>query len=248
MSGYEIDKPADPPPPQRGGGSQRPPATSILDDNADQPCPSCGKPIPPGAVVCMACGYDMLGGGKVKTRLGEEELPPPIEPIVRDRGLKQKVATVLGLVLLLAAVVAAGWNTKPETAFGVRLERCLLVGVEAMTSIGTGLVAVWFAAWLQQRPFGKVDVGAARLLTCVSAFLLVFNLVIPVPTDVGIVLALAAIVKVCAAIAVYWLCVLALIGRDVKTTNMIVLAHAGATLVIFMQTWLWSSTADSVVW
>ncbi len=248
MGGYEIDKPADVPPRSGGGASLRPPTKSILEDNTDQPCPSCGKPIPPGAVVCMACGYDMLGGGKVKTKLGEEELPPPIEPIVRERGIKQRVATVLGLVLLLGAVVAAGWNTKPETAFGIRLERCLLVCVEAVTSVGTGLVAVWFSSWLQQRPFGRVDLAAARLLACVCAFLLVFNLVIPVPTDAGVVLALAAILKVCAAIGVYWVCVLALIGRDAKTANMIVLAHAGATLVIFLQTWLWSGTVDSVVW
>lgn len=245
MGGYDIDKPVDPPKPPTGGV---PPKTSILDDNDDQPCPSCGKPLPPGTVVCMKCGYDMLGGSKVKTKLGEEELPPAIEPIVGEKGMTQKAATVLGIVLVFVAVIAAWWNTKPETSFGVRLERGLLVVIESVTAVGTGLVAVWFAAWLQKRPFGRADLGAARLLACIGAFLLVFNLRAPIPADMGFVQVLCAIGKVVLAVCVYWGAVLLLIGRDKKTTGMIVLAHAAATIMIFLQTWLWSGTFDFVEW
>ncbi|HYD00586.1 MAG TPA: hypothetical protein VEB22_05115 [Phycisphaerales bacterium] len=196
----------------------------------------------------MACGYDMMGGGKVKTKLGEEVVAPGPEPVVREKGMTQKAATITGIVLVASALLAAGWNTKPETPFGVRLERCLLVVIESATSVGTGLVAVWFAAWLQQRPFGRVDLGAARLLACIGAFLLVFNLRIPIGTDNGFFLMLSVLAKLAAAVGVYLLTVHLLIGRDRKTTGTIALAHAGATLVIFLQTWLWSGTFNSVEW
>ena len=245
MGGYEIDRPADQPEPPSAG---EPPRKSLLDDDDDQSCPSCGKPLPPGAVVCMICGYDMLGGSKVRTQVGEEELPPPIEPIVRAKGMAQKAATVVGIVLVVLAVIAAGWNTKADTAFGVRLERCLLVVIEAATSVGTGLVAVWFAAWLRQRPFGRVDLGAARLLACVGAFLLVFNLRVPFDSENGFFTMLAVLVKLAAAMGAYWLAVHVLIGRDRKVSSVIALAHAAVTLLFFLQTWLWSGTFDSVKW
>jgi len=196
----------------------------------------------------MACGYDMLGGGKVKTKVGEEEVAPAVQPVVRTKGLTQSAATGLGLCLVVLAVGAAWWNTKADTSFGVRLERGLLVMIEAATSLGTGLAAVWFAAWLQQRPFGNVALGAARLLTCVGAFLFVFNLRLPLSPEPGFVAAVGVVLKVAAAVGVYWLSVWALIGRDRKTAGLIALAHAGATLLLFVQTALWSGTASSVEW
>jgi hypothetical protein len=243
VGGYEIDRPTDPPAPPGP-----PPRKSLLEDDEDQPCPSCGQPLPPGTVVCMRCGYDMLGGSKVRTKLGEEELPPAIEPIVRDRGMTQKAATWFGIALLVMAVIAAGWNTKPDTSFGIRLERCLLVVIESLTSVGTGLVAIWFAAWLQKRPFGRVDLAAARLFACVAAFLLLFNMAVPVPADLGFVVVLAAIARIAAAVGLYWLAVFLLIARDKKTAGMLVLAHGAVTLVIFLKTLLWSGTLDSVQW
>jgi hypothetical protein len=122
-----------------------------------------------------------------------------------------------------------------------RLERGLLVMMEAVTSVGTGLVAVWFAAWLTQRPFGKVDLAAARLFACIAAFLLVFNIYIPVPY-------IGWLIKIVASIGIYWLSVLLFIGRDRKTTNLIAIAHAVVTIAIFIQTTLWSDTFKFVKW
>jgi len=245
MSGYEVNTPGEPDRPSR---APQPPQGSILDDRGDQPCPSCGKPLPPGAVVCMSCGYDMLGGAKVKTSVGEVEVAPPVQPVVRVNGLTQRAATTIGMSLILLAVGAAWWNTKADTSFGVRLERALLVMIQAGTSLGTGLAAVWFAAWLQQRPFGNVALGAARLLVCVGAFLFVFNVRLPLSPEPGFVAAVGVIVKVAAAVGIYWLAVLGLIGRDRKTASLIAMAHAGATLLLFIQTALWSGTAPAVEW
>lgn len=234
MSGYELNLPTDPP---------VPPAKPSLLNEGDVPCPACGRPLAPGTVVCMACGYDMLSGAKAKTAVGEEEVAPPPRPIVGEKGLSQRAATVIGASLLFPALCIAWWFTKPETPFGIRLERILLVAIEALTSVGTGLVAVWFAAWLSGRPFGRVDLAAARLFACISAFLLVFSLHIPIPF-----LGLGAVMKVAAAVGVYWLAVRMLIGRETRTTNLVVLAHAVATVLLFIQTALWSGTYQYVEW
>jgi hypothetical protein len=231
MGGYDVDLPPDPPAPKK---------PSLLAEG-ELPCPSCGKPLAPGTVVCMACGYDMLSGGKARTAVGEEEMAPPVQPIVRDKGLGEKPAMIMGGVMLFLAVCLAWWFTKAETSFGIRLERSLLVVIESVTSVGTGLVAVWFASWLTQRPFGKVDLAAARLFVCIAAFLLVFNVSIPVPY-------VGWLMKVVAAMGIYWLSVWAFIGRDPKTTHLVALGHAVTTVIIFVQTWLWSGTFDAVVW
>jgi hypothetical protein len=34
-------------------------------------CPSCGKPLPPGAVLCVACGHHLLTGERLRTEIGE---------------------------------------------------------------------------------------------------------------------------------------------------------------------------------
>lgn len=238
MPGYEIDRPSEPPsvppPPSE-------PKLSLLDDDPEQPCPACGKPLAPGAVVCMVCGYDMLRGAKSRTTLGEEEKPPEVEPIVREKGMKGPPAMVFGVVLLLAAIVLGWWFMKPDTTFGTKLDRSLLIILESATSVGTGLVAVWCAAWLLKRPLGKVDLAAARLFVAVTAFLMVFSVSIPIPY-------LGVVIKVGAACAVYWLAVLVLIGRDERTTRYIAIGHAAATLTLFVQTFLWSGTSDWVMW
>ena len=235
MSGYELNKPPEPPPEE--------PKLSLLDDDVEQPCPSCGKPLPQGAVVCMLCGYDMLRGSKSRTELGEEEKPPEAEPIVREKGMKGPAALVWGAVQLLIAIVIGWWYMVPETPFGTHLDRSILIVLESATSLGTGLVAIWCAAWLLKRPLGRVDLAASRLFVVVTAFLMVFNVSIPIPF-----LAIGIILKVLAACAVYWLAVLLLIGRDARTTRYIAIGHAAATLTMFVQTFLWSGTFKWVMW
>lgn len=247
MSGYELDKPSDPTPPVPPSPPD-PPKRSLLEDTEDQPCPSCKKPLPPGTVVCMSCGYDMLSGGKARTTVGEEELPPPIEPIVREKGFKQKPATVLGILLLLVAAFFACWFCKSETYFHIRVLRGLLVIVEAATAVGTGLVGVWFASWLLHRPFGRADLAAARLLFVISAFLLFFNASLPGDDPGTFIKLILMTVKLALAFAAYWFGMLLLIGRDIKTTQHIVVAHVSATVIILAQSWLWSITAEAIQW
>jgi len=41
-------------------------------------CPSCNLPMKPGAAVCLNCGFDVRRGGKVQTKVLDDDGPPPL--------------------------------------------------------------------------------------------------------------------------------------------------------------------------
>ena len=100
---------------------------AVVSVAADQPpCPSCGQPMTPGAVLCLICGYNLQTGGHVTTRVGadEEAAPAPTAapastpyPGARRRGPSAeeesagstKLYLMFGAALLVAAMAVGGW-------------------------------------------------------------------------------------------------------------------------------------------
>lgn len=88
-----------------------------------------------------------------------------------------RVVGVSGAVVLAFAAVAAG-----VTAPNYALRRVILVFYDAALQTGAGLVAVVLAAVVCGQRVGRYDLALARMFLAVSAFLLVYNLNIPIPT------------------------------------------------------------------
>jgi len=81
-------------------------------------CPSCGKPLPPGAVLCVACGYHLLTGERLRTEIGEASAggdsgsgQGPINPNnVRKSLIKYVKAYVFWLALQTLGVALAAYS------------------------------------------------------------------------------------------------------------------------------------------
>lgn len=81
-----------------------------------------------------------------------------------------KLMGAIGGAFLLGATIASGLN-------GTRwLVSSVLTIYNGLLHTATGLGAVVLAATLARKPIGAWDLGAARMLAAVGAFLLIFNL------------------------------------------------------------------------
>ena len=98
------------------------------------------------------------------------EIAEPAEPFITPALGPAKLWLILGGVLLLGAVIASSVHgSRPFVA-------ALLTVYNGLLHTATGLGAVVVAATLARKPIGPWDLGAARMLAAVSAFLLIFNL------------------------------------------------------------------------
>lgn len=122
----------------------------------------------------------MKTGGKPsvdgrKPIIGGKPLPEPAAPAGATPlsgpwlGPAQ-VWAVVGAVLLIGAIVAAGINEAKPFPAG------LLVVYWGLVNTMLGVVSLSFAGWLCSRPVGDFPLAAARMLTAVGAFLVLFNL------------------------------------------------------------------------
>jgi hypothetical protein len=82
-----------------------------------------------------------------------------------------RVWGVVGAVLAVGALVATGVNAGDH-----HVARILLALYSVALHAGTGVVAVYVAAVLTERRVTRVELVAARMLTAVAAFSLVFHL------------------------------------------------------------------------
>ena len=65
----------------------------------------------PEAVVCMSCGYNMKANELLKPQTGVDIIePPPVKPEFVKPGGKPATVAIIGAVVVVAAMVAAGVN------------------------------------------------------------------------------------------------------------------------------------------
>jgi len=160
-----------------------------------------------------------------------EAKKPFVEPGI---GSPYVWAIVAG-VLTVAAAVAGGITTP-----GPRVAAVLLTIYNIAFHTGTGVAAVFVAARVLSRPFGQVELAAARMATAVASFALLANLNIALlGTSRWEELVLATIVYVgwVAALFRLW-------GREL---GIVVCAHFGLWVLIGMGVLLsqWASPAST---
>lgn len=107
--------------------------------------------------------------GKPVEEKGIPEAKPPLEEFVKPGIGGIKVWGIVGGVLLLAAMIAAGVQAGSG---GQRVLRVLLVLYNTLLHTGTGVVAVFVAATLLSMRMGKFELAAARMFAAVAAFAL----------------------------------------------------------------------------
>ena len=184
---------------------------SLLDGPGTEPCPKCGKPLAPGAVICLECGYDMRASTARKVEVGEEHAEAEPDPTVLSEpgGPGPKTLMVIGTVLAISAMVLTGMMAaKPSSAtFWYIVGRIVVVAFNVLLHTGTGVVAVLLAAKLLEQKIGRLDYAAGRMFVAVSAAWLGFSVEVPVPV-VGVLL------KIVLAVLAYAGCVLILFKAD----------------------------------
>lgn len=110
-------------------------------------------------------------------RPGSVDVSEPAEPFITPALGPAKLWFILGGVLILGATIASGVHAaRPFLAAPLTIYNALL-------HTATGLGAVVVAATLARKQIGPWDLGAARMLAAVSAFLLIFNLNIQLVGD-----------------------------------------------------------------
>lgn len=102
---------------------------------------------------------------------GADAAAPDADAFVKPGLGPAKAWGIAGAVILLAAVVVAAINAgeRPVVA-------ALIVVYSGLVHTGTGVVAVWAASMIHKQRLGSVEVAAARMLTAVAAFELVYSL------------------------------------------------------------------------
>ena len=121
----------------------------------------------------------------------QSENDEPVKPLVRPGLGGAKLALIVGTLLLIGALVASGIRAGTLENTGARVV-ALAIAVTLFQSLlhtGTGVAAIMFAARLERRPTGALELAAARMLACVGAFQLVYHLPMLVPGVFGYVIA-----------------------------------------------------------
>lgn len=133
----------------------------------------------------------------------------PKHPFVKPGFGNAQVWGIAGGFLLVGAVVAAATYSHNKLAMS------LLVLYSGLIHTGTGLVAVYLTARLHNQPVGQIELAAGRMITAIGAFLLIFNLNIPLLGDTKweeLTLAAIAYIGVLAGLFRLWGRTLAILG------------------------------------
>ena len=75
--GYELDLPEELSAAAHADARTRETLARVRPANGK--CPSCNSPLRPAAVICLNCGFNLLEGAKIQTRVGDPE-PGPQPP------------------------------------------------------------------------------------------------------------------------------------------------------------------------
>jgi hypothetical protein len=229
--GYELS-PSDPKP--------RIDAPSLLNAPGAEPCPRCGKPVAPEAVLCVSCGYDVRTHATtpIQTGVALEDDPKPMPEFVKPGLGSAQTIAIAGAVVLLAAVITtliAGPAGRPPGAPAATVPQTvaavLLILVNGFMHSATGLLALGATAWLTDHRFGRVDLGAARMFLIFSVFQLM--LTIPLPWTPAVALG----TKWLAASAAYWLLAMALFRKGPEPAGMLGGVHLLLFLLVNLAVW-----------
>jgi len=154
----------------------------------DVPLPPPSKPAPPqGRIEAPALLADfeedadfdkdpeldrIVMGKPVKEP--EPEKKTPVEDFVQPGLGPPKVWAIVGVILLVAAMIATGMQ--PAFSGLQRLLQILFVLYSTLLHTGTGVVAVFIAATLLSTRLGSFELAAARMFAAVGAFSLMLSL------------------------------------------------------------------------
>lgn len=152
------------PPPQPSGKLDAPPLTEGFEEDAD---------FTKDPEVEAALKGAPVRDPRVAARDGEPA-PEPTAAFVKPGLGGPKVWASVGAVLLVAALIAVGVNSTQGAAKTTALVFLSLYNVLLHT--GTGVVAVWVAAILTEKPLGRFELAAARMFTAVAALTLFYSL------------------------------------------------------------------------
>lgn len=75
----------------------RPAARASIATQPPAPCPSCHAPLPPGAVLCTACGFDTRKGMKIRGIKGNK---PAAGPARNEKEIKWWITILIGVAII----------------------------------------------------------------------------------------------------------------------------------------------------
>lgn len=123
------------------------------------------------AVVCTKCGLDLKAGEMRRPEVGVDEIeetPAVPEFVTLGRG-EPKLLLIVGGVLTVVAMVAAGINTPGDKTF-LKASVGVLTGFMTILHTGTGVAAVALAAVLAQEKLSHLGLAAARMFVAFALF------------------------------------------------------------------------------
>ncbi len=229
-----------------------------IDPQPVSACPRCGVRMGPGSVVCVQCGFDRQSKVVRATTMGIDEhgeiplvtpeppiAPPPPPPrpsaaapassaalpagqlplFAPDGKIKPNTLFIVGGVIGLSAIVATAYYAPAGSGLWNTMGRMALTLYHLSLQTGAGLAAILVAAKLTQHRVGTMEAAASRMLILVSTVFLILS--IPLPLG-----AIAGIVGVVLACAMYWLMALVLFRKSPDQVNVLGIAHLALFLVL----------------
>lgn len=228
-----------------GTGKSRLDAPSMLEAR-DETCPRCGARLDQDAVVCVACGYNLLANVVHEPEVGEIESDPDTDNAKRGifvpaRPNATRPLLIGGGVLMVAGMVFGGITAGQVGGSGYVLARVLLVIYLGLLHTATGSAAVIAASWLTGHRLGSLEQATARMFVAVTAFLLLLQI-----PDLGLHSWLASGLRWLLATAVYLVLLWMLFRRNRHETGVVAGAHAVLWLLtsLGMQLAVWLSTVQ----
>lgn len=151
---------------------------------------------------------------------------PAGQPLFAPDGkVKPNTLFIVGGVIGLSAIVATAYYAPAGSGLWNTMGRMALTLYHLSLQTGAGLAAILVAAKLTQHRVGTMEAAASRMLILVSTVFLILS--IPLPLG-----AIAGIVGVVFACAMYWLLALVLFRKSPDQINVLGIAHLALFLVL----------------
>jgi hypothetical protein len=158
--------------PSKGKGSDKDLA-ALYERPQTKQCPQCDKPVPHDAEICVACGYNMRAGKKVKTKLGKLDPLAGVnaEEMAAKRQNKKRwwIAGLIGGVIGAGIWVGLAYQFTDPAAWGAIIVGLLVGGSVWLAAREFAAVKTLVVALVLFVIFGAIGKGgSAALLTAVN--------------------------------------------------------------------------------